>query len=350
MNSQNWYFDDENSEGYHPCWNYTTQGFNSFPCNDIYYKAISPFPTEAYTHGANWEAEYYVPQHDFNVSFYAGIKWVIEQEFCNPAIWNSSKAWHDQWGVDGNKGEIQINTRWIGADCIWLSPAYSDECENGIPISQIGIYIPGEFDAQQPEEGRPPDNDWFFWNEGYYKAINKSETNFVRVHWGKASLRKHSEIEKDYPKMNDFINLRNELDPNQTFVNQEVRDKLGLCDCAQNGGTCCCTNDTCNLYIPVAQTYSIKEDDWVGWFNPESTEFTSPTESCQPSYYRNMEPTVEPTPLINTADTTDTTDATMTTMNTMNSMQPADDAFGLIKLNINIYIMYLLIIVGYILY
>lgn len=102
-------------------------------------------------------------------------------------------------------------------------------------------------------EARFPNDLFYFWVTGVYKAIKRAVgDNPVRIHFGKSSLRNHCEIKDSYPMMDEFIEIREQLDPNGNFINQMVRDKLGLC------GECCCTFDTCNkteiLYSDVDWT------------------------------------------------------------------------------------------------
>ena len=115
----------------------------------------------------------------------------------------------------------------------------------------VGIYIPGG-DTQNETA---PSHLWNFWNEGFYQAIRYAmdamaevtgdyNNTFVRVHWGKASLRNYCQIKDDYPRMQEFREMRDELDPNGTFVNRFLRDKFQIGDTCQD--KCCCTYYTCN--------------------------------------------------------------------------------------------------------
>ena len=212
------------------CWDYVEEGYTGFPCNDAYFRAISPFPTATYGSGRNHEVELFVSEDEFEAAYLAGIKWVKDQEFENPEIWNESFVVFNTL-EGGGSGEIQIGTRVIGNDNIWLSPGYGDK-----NFVQVSLYIPGTVDE------RAPDYLYDFWNDGFYRAIRDEVSGSVRIHFGKASLRSYCDIKNAYPKFEDFIELREELDPNEVFLNAMMRDKLGVCD---DDIRCCCTFETC---------------------------------------------------------------------------------------------------------
>ena len=266
------------------CWNYTAEDWNKpFPCSDYYYKAISPFPTANYRSGLNHEAEFYVFRDDFYDAFLAAALWCMEVRTYNSEMWNvSQQVWMTN-GTSSSYGDIKLATRWIATDHIWLSPGYVDESintsdTNTHSIVQIGVYVDGESDL------RVPDYIFDFWVTGVYKAMKQVlDGRYLRVHWGKASMVNHCDIKDEYPKMDDFKTLRNELDPNEMFVNALVRDKLGICD----PQVCCCTYETCNTTEGLGYDFTLHNPDLINTPAPTLVPTPVPTPVPTDSGYGN---------------------------------------------------------------
>lgn len=99
-----------------------------------------------------------------------------------------------------------IEIRFVKGDNIWLSPAYGRDSV----YFAIHTYI--------QEDYRP-----------YFNAIESIFKNHGgRPHWGKWHSLKDRDFEKVYPKWNEFKAIREQLDPQGTFLNQHLKDVFGI--------------------------------------------------------------------------------------------------------------------------
>lgn len=103
---------------------------------------------------------------------------------------------------DNNNAYVHVpmDIRFIKKDNAWLSYAYDEDAVT------VGCVCRNSPDADD------------------YKAFEKVEEVFLkyggRPHWGKRFKAKHNELAKIYPKWNDFIALRKNMDPNGKFLNK----------------------------------------------------------------------------------------------------------------------------------
>lgn len=90
-----------------------------------------------------------------------------------------------------------IECRYVKADTIWLSPAYEQESA----FIAIHMYKGMEYKA-------------------YFQAM---EEIFIRhggrAHWGKMHTMDHMYMKQMYPKIDEFLQVRNQLDEQKMFVN-----------------------------------------------------------------------------------------------------------------------------------
>lgn len=111
---------------------------------------------------------------------------------------------------DKEKFKINFPTenRFLKADDIWLSPAYQRTS------AHISAHV---------LKGMP-----------YQHYFNTLESIFKnhdgRPHWGKLHTQQVSSLQKLYPKWNDFIAIRKQLDPNNLFINGYLRSIFGVYD------------------------------------------------------------------------------------------------------------------------
>jgi hypothetical protein len=99
-----------------------------------------------------------------------------------------------------------VHGRVIGASSAWLSPAYSR------PICDIEIVTC---------RGTPGIEEFY----QAYSDVMTANIPGARPHWGKYILDPGA-IRARYPKMEDFLELRAELDPNGVFLNDWLEDKV----------------------------------------------------------------------------------------------------------------------------
>lgn len=98
-----------------------------------------------------------------------------------------------------------MEVRFTGADGAFLSPNYeADTCV---------ISVSGE-----------PGTDY----EPFLRAVDRTlEPYLARPHWGKLHYATRERVDALYPRVDDFRRLRRELDPEGTFLNDQLRPLFG---------------------------------------------------------------------------------------------------------------------------
>ena len=207
------------------------------PCTDTYWRPMytqEPFGNE-FTHTKQQEMEMFIDAMYFEQAYMDVIRFVIKEKEMNTNMWQNSYNYYLKTGFD-----FAIEGRYVGSDNIWLSQGYKQ------PRGEIGIYYTAN------KTHRPDDSIVNPWFTSVYNLL-KNKYGKIKVHFGKESLTKYCDLIDSYDKLDDFIQLRNQLDPNQMFVNQFARDKLKLCsDYVEKG--CCCTQYSC--FVNETQTQS----------------------------------------------------------------------------------------------
>ncbi|WP_433957820.1 D-arabinono-1,4-lactone oxidase [Cytobacillus horneckiae] len=99
-----------------------------------------------------------------------------------------------------------IECRTVKSDDIWLSPSYKRE----------SAYI--AFHMYKGMDYEP----FFVEMEEIMKKYNG------RPHWGKMHTRTYEELKEIYPKLNDFLAYRKQLDPDGLFVNKYLKKMLNI--------------------------------------------------------------------------------------------------------------------------
>lgn len=102
------------------------------------------------------------------------------------------------------KVNFVVEVRFVKGDDIPLSPAY------GRDSTYIGAYKAG-------------DQDWFRYLEAFEQIMLKYDG---RPHWGKETTWDGSTIRQQYPQIDQFLELRQQLDPNGMFLNDFTRKAL----------------------------------------------------------------------------------------------------------------------------
>lgn len=99
-----------------------------------------------------------------------------------------------------------IECRMAKADDIWLSPSYQRD----------STYI-----AFHMYKGMPYEN--------YFREMEKiMQTYAGRPHWGKMHHASIEQLQKLYPKLQAFLALRKQLDPNHVFLNPYLKELFGI--------------------------------------------------------------------------------------------------------------------------
>ena len=99
-----------------------------------------------------------------------------------------------------------IEFRTVAADDIWLSPFY------GRKSASIAVHQFHEWDY----------HDYF----AAVEAIHKKHEG--RPHWGKINTLRAKDFAALYPKWNDFLKIRKELDPTGKFLTPYMKDVFGV--------------------------------------------------------------------------------------------------------------------------
>src|SRR5699024_10547985 len=91
-------------------------------------------------------------------------------------------------------------------DDIWLSPSYQRDS------AYIAIHM---------YKGMP--------FQGYFSAIEEVFAHYNgRPHWGKMHSLQNDKLSDLYPKWDDFLRVRTELDPDGIFLNPYLAELFGV--------------------------------------------------------------------------------------------------------------------------
>lgn len=132
-----------------------------------------------------YETEYSVPAENI-ASVIKDIKYVLEKKRFNV--------------------HFPIECRYVLEDDIWLSPSYQ----------RNSAYI-----AVHMYKGMP--------FQPYFDAIEEVFKYYEgRPHWGKMHSLSHESLASLYPLFNDFLKVRETLDPNQLFLNGYLKNLFGI--------------------------------------------------------------------------------------------------------------------------
>jgi FAD/FMN-containing dehydrogenase len=95
--------------------------------------------------------------------------------------------------------------RFARADDLWLSTAH------GRPTGYIAVHRYWRDDSAE-----------------YFAAAEEIMTSFGgRPHWGKLHTLREAELRARYPRFDDFVQLRDRLDPTRMFQNAYLERVLG---------------------------------------------------------------------------------------------------------------------------
>ncbi|OAD74131.1 hypothetical protein PHYBLDRAFT_177426 [Phycomyces blakesleeanus NRRL 1555(-)] len=103
------------------------------------------------------------------------------------------------------KVHFPVEIRFVDEDDIWLSPAY------GRKTCYIGVIMYRPYGNPVPYKK-------------YWKAYEDIMRSFGgRPHWAKAHGQSRKDLEASYPKFHDFLKVRDQLDPEEMFVNDYLK-------------------------------------------------------------------------------------------------------------------------------
>jgi len=131
-----------------------------------------------------------------------------EMEYSLPAASGPAafRAVRDRMRARHPEVQWPVEYRTVAADDAWLSPAHERQTVT------ISIH----------QDARLPFRELFADLEGLLCEYGG------RPHWGKVHTRRAAELRALYPRFDDFLALRAELDPEGRFLNQPLREVFGL--------------------------------------------------------------------------------------------------------------------------
>ncbi|CAO3608903.1 unnamed protein product [Cunninghamella echinulata] len=106
------------------------------------------------------------------------------------------------------KVHFPVEIRFVEEDDIWLSPAY------GRKTCYIGVIMYRPYGNPVPYKK--------YW-KGYEDIMRKYNG---RPHWAKAHGQTQKDLQASYPKFNDFLQIRQKLDPKGMFLNDYLKRHL----------------------------------------------------------------------------------------------------------------------------
>lgn len=131
-----------------------------------------------------------------------------EIEYCIPLQHLTAALREVRLAIERNKYAVHfpIECRTVKADDIWLSPSYERD----------SAYI-----AFHMYKGMP--------YETYFHDMEKIMQKYAgRPHWGKMHSVSADQLSKLYPRLQDFLTVREQLDPNGIFLNDYVAELFGI--------------------------------------------------------------------------------------------------------------------------
>ena len=105
----------------------------------------------------------------------------------------------------GEKISFPLEVRFAAPDDIWLSTAYERD------TAYVAFH----------QYHRMPHETYFAWAEELLRSVGG------RPHWGKMHNLEAADLSEIYPRFDDFVALRDELDPNRVFGNDYLDRVLG---------------------------------------------------------------------------------------------------------------------------
>ena len=103
--------------------------------------------------------------------------------------------------------DFPIECRTVKADDIWLSPSYKRDW------AYIAFHM---YKGMAYEE--------------YFSDMEKIMEKYEgRPHWGKMHCLGRQKLSSHYPRLEDFLNIRRELDPEEMFLNDYLKKTLIGC-------------------------------------------------------------------------------------------------------------------------
>ncbi|RAH79625.1 FAD/FMN-containing dehydrogenase [Aspergillus japonicus CBS 114.51] len=131
--------------------------------------------------------------------------------------------------ADKSKGylsdDVTVITRFIKADDNWLSPVN----DYNLPAGSQGVFASLEY------SWIPTYNNWtqqYFYQELASEFIPRfGEKYNVRPHWNKMQFHNETYTATIFPKMNEWLDLQEEMDPQCQFINEFLIHALGIDRC-----------------------------------------------------------------------------------------------------------------------
>lgn len=116
--------------------------------------------------------------------------------------------------MEAHRCNLFTGLRYAQKDLNWMSPMYKRD------IAVISNIVLGTSDVTGPPE--------IFQAFSRYGLENIATKYGGRPHWGKQNWANETVLRPVYPKFDDFLNMRMQLDPKNMFLNKYLKRVLGL--------------------------------------------------------------------------------------------------------------------------
>jgi L-gulonolactone oxidase len=187
-----------------PCWPgaLSTSLTNNVTCIDWSFKALCH---EADDNIKYTEMEYFVDAKD---GLSLAVAFLAAQSSLANSTYNDCKT--QKFGAC----TLFTGMRYAAADENWMSPMYNQD------IAVVSNIVLGTPDIAGPPE--------IF--SAYGRELEKIATLEYggRPHWGKMNWATSHDLRPAYPMLDNFVKLREALDPNRMFLNAYVQQRLGV--------------------------------------------------------------------------------------------------------------------------
>ena len=122
--------------------------------------------------------------------------------------------------------DVTVITRFIKGDDTWLSPVNT----YNLPSNSSGIFATLEYSWMPSYNNYTLQ--WLYQDLASEFIPEFGETYNVRAHWNKMQFHNATYSETIFPKMNDWLDIQEEMDPNCQFVNPFMINALGIDRCS----------------------------------------------------------------------------------------------------------------------
>lgn len=199
------------------------------PCNRDYFcydykmNAIATPPQGICYRGFMGQFEHFLPIENLAAAGVDYLKYAMSQAKRMIPYQNEDIAADDSRGYLSD--DVTVITRFIKADDNWMSPMNS----YNLPEDSRGVFAALEYSWIPPYNNIT--KQWFYQDLASEFIPQFGEKYNVRPHWNKMMFHNETYTATIYPKMNEWLELQEKMDPNCQFVNEFLIHSLGIERC-----------------------------------------------------------------------------------------------------------------------